>query len=68
MGSNNGRLRPVLCEKCVSADGRASGLELIAKGKDGVNSHGIDDPVIGYVSIRPHRTRGWRVRVEASHT
>lgn len=65
MGSNNGRLCPVLREKCVSADGGASGLELIAKPKEGVNSHGIDDCVTGYVSIWPHRTPGWSVGVEA---
>lgn len=50
MGSNNCKLCPPLHEKCVSADGQASGLELIAKRKDGVNSRWIDGHVIGYVS------------------
>lgn len=51
MGSNDHKLCPVLREKCVSADGGASGLELIARHKDGINSHWIDDRAIGYVSI-----------------
>lgn len=67
MGSSNGKLCPVLREKCVSADGGASGLEVIAKRKDGVNSRWIDEHGIGYVSIRPHMTHGGSARVEA-HT
>lgn len=62
MGSNTGKPCPLLCEKCVSADGGASGLELIAGRKDGASSHGIDDHVSGYVSTRPRTAHGCSVR------
>lgn len=51
IGSNNCKPCSLPCEKCVSADGGASGLELIAKCKDGVNSQQIKAHVIGYVSV-----------------
>lgn len=65
MGSNNRKPCPLLREKCVSADSGASGLELIAKHKDGINSHWIDDHITGYVSTRPHMAHGCSVGVEA---
>lgn len=68
-GSNNCKPRPPPREKCVSADSGASGSELIAKRKDGVNSQWIDARFIGYVSVWPHMTYRWSVRVKApAHT